>query len=138
MRAIILSAFVCLESLYFAFLSEGIYLGIKFWIKQALEKWATSLIIREANLNYSEYLTPVKMTMIQKSLHGVPVVVQWLTNPTRNQEVVGSIPGLAQWIVDPVLLWLWCRPEATAPIRPLAWEPPCADSAALKSKKIKE
>ena len=26
---------------------------------------------------------------------GVPVVAQWLTNPTRNHEVVGSIPGLA-------------------------------------------
>ena len=27
---------------------------------------------------------------------GVPVVAQWLTNPTRNHEVAGSIPGLAQ------------------------------------------
>ena len=26
---------------------------------------------------------------------GVPVVAQGLTNPTRNQEVLGSIPGLA-------------------------------------------
>ena len=26
-------------------------------------------------------------------------------NPTRNQEVVGSIPGLAQWVKDLVLLW---------------------------------
>ena len=25
---------------------------------------------------------------------------------------------------DPVLLWLWRRPEGTAPIRPLAREPP--------------
>ena len=29
---------------------------------------------------------------------GVPVMVQWLTNMTRNQEVAGSIPGLAQWV----------------------------------------
>jgi len=27
---------------------------------------------------------------------------------------------------DPALLWLWRRPVATAPIRPLAWEPPYA------------
>ena len=26
---------------------------------------------------------------------GVPVVTQWLTNPTRNHEVAGLIPGLA-------------------------------------------
>ena len=31
---------------------------------------------------------------------GVPIVVQWLTNPTRNHEVAGSIPGLDQWVKD--------------------------------------
>ena len=31
---------------------------------------------------------------------GVPIVAQWLTNPTRNHDVVGSIPDLAQWVKD--------------------------------------
>ena len=33
---------------------------------------------------------------------------------------------------DPVLLWLWRRPAAIAPIQPLAWEPPYATGVALK------
>ena len=40
--------------------------------------------------------------------------------------------------LDPELLWLWCRPAATAPIRPLAWEPPYAvESCPRKGKKKK-
>ena len=34
---------------------------------------------------------------------GVPVVAQWLTNPTRNHEVAGLVPALAQWVNDPAL-----------------------------------
>ena len=37
-----------------------------------------------------------------------------------------------------VLLWLWYRQAAAAPIQPLAWEPPCAVGAVLKSQKKKE
>ena len=37
--------------------------------------------------------------------------------------------------LDPTLLWLWRRPVAMAPIRPLAWEPPYAMGAALEKAK---
>ena len=31
---------------------------------------------------------------------GVPIVAQWLANPTRNHGVAGWIPGLAHWVQD--------------------------------------
>ena len=40
--------------------------------------------------------------------------------------------------LDPMLLWLWYRLEAVAPIRPLALETPYATGTALKSKKKKK
>ena len=78
-------------------------------------------------------------------------MAQWLTNPTKNHEVKGSIPALAQWVKDlalavscgvgcrrgsdPTLLRLWCRLATTAPIRPLAWEFPYPVGAALEKAK---
>ena len=78
---------------------------------------------------------------------------QLLTNMTSSHEEDGSIPGLTQQVkdlalpmscgvghrrsLDPELLWLWCRPAATALTGPLAWEPQYAIGVALKRPKEK-
>ena len=49
------------------------------------------------------FYTVLAATKKEEQYGGVPVLEQWLTNPTWNHEVAGSIPALAQRVDDPAL-----------------------------------
>ena len=73
---------------------------------------------------------PKRERMFSGNSHCGPVE----TNPNSTHEDAGLIHGPTQWVkdlamsggigrrysLDSTLPWLWCRPAAAAPIRPLA------------------
>ena len=52
---------------------------------------------QESNKNPDKHANSCgkEFSLCKKLFIGVPVVAQWLRNPTRNHEVGGSIPGFS-------------------------------------------
>ena len=63
----------------------------------------TLLCISSFHLLHHPVVQALSQPCFKNEETGAPVVAQWLMNPTRNHEVEGLIPALAQWVKDPAL-----------------------------------
>ena len=111
-----------------------------------MHDWVTLLYSRKLTEDCEPTIME-KIKIILKSFIGVPIMAQqkwiWLASMRTQVQSLALLSRLRiqhcheLWCRSKTQLALWCRPEAVAPIWPLAWEPPYAAGMALKRQKNK-
>ena len=96
-----------------------------------LSTWSTHMnLLRKGHRSSCRGSVEMNLMSIHEDRGLIPGLVQCVKHCFALSCDVGCSHGL-----DLALLWLWCMLQATAPIRPLAWEPPHAAGASLKKEK---